>query len=378
MECRPPPSSAQQVASLLRKGGISKVNRAGVGKSSEASSSEDEVVTFEGSLCGVREQVQSYGAGSMSCSREHLLSMREAADMGDWRIGTVEAAMLHDAVDGRQYHQQGAARWQRGKGRGRGGRHAGDFFVDAQFSERNEPGSPSGTTQEGVSHFYFSTEDVAEGSRGEDWQHVGRSASNPRCHAGMFGPQYLALNMEPWKLSFQDAVHEFAVAAYKAFQTTVPHIENAGQADHSSDCFQVPRCLHMTTWFLGRQLLGEACTALELEGSLWCVKATHLIFATQTALLAIMEVQDNTLPMESGSVPHVTLLTMPPFTPGNVRQLLQALWAQDVLHVAPVSADAERLRLVTNFHFRERALELIIFDLVGRGEAMHARLESFW
>jgi len=397
MQSRPHPSinKSEHVASLLRRGGIGKVSRdscrVGVTAACEndaSGSSEDEVVVFKGDVQGALEELPDDGAGiatifDVTYSREKLLAMRFVTDQDELRIKTAEAAKLFNATC--WFRQTGC---RQGKGRGKAGRGASTFFVDAYFSDSpdfaaigfprqdtSSDASEAWITREGEPLFYFNEEVAQECSSGEEGWHCAKPEGGTQ--TGMFGPQYLALNLEPWKGSFQAVVNEFALMADREFHAMVPRIEPTCGA-HASGSFQVPRCLHMTTWFLGRKVLDEAYHALELEGSLWQVKATHLIFVTETVLLAMMEVQDHALPMESACVPHVTLSTMPPFMPGDVRGLLRALWTQDVLHAAPVSADADRLRLVTNFCLGDTPRELYIFDLAGTGEVMQARLESFW
>lgn len=176
-------------------------------------------------------------------------------------------------------------------------------------------------------------------------------------------------------------------------------------ASSSSECggFCWPRPLHMTTFYLAGlsrwglvppELPVGAMLALELEGSLWRVRATHLVYAYRAALVAVVKVEDFSLPLEPDAIPHVTLLVRPPFPPSRARAVLAAATTAGLLLDAPegadlagAGADAERApsppRLVAAMRVPFSAggaevLDLYVLSLEGREVSLEGRLQSFW
>eukprot|EP00927_Polykrikos_kofoidii_P023950 TRINITY_DN2187_c0_g2_i1.p1 TRINITY_DN2187_c0_g2~~TRINITY_DN2187_c0_g2_i1.p1 ORF type:complete len:967 (-),score=154.45 TRINITY_DN2187_c0_g2_i1:37-2937(-) len=110
------------------------------------------------------------------------------------------------------------------------------------------------------------------------------------------------------------------------------------QHSQTSECsspFQRPRVLHMTTFYFGAGMPASfspaASRALELEGSRWPVRVTHLLYADGALLVAALEVAGSGMPMEASCLPHATLLFRPPFVPGHARAVMERALAAGLL-----------------------------------------------
>lgn len=181
--------------------------------------------------------------------------------------------------------------------------------------------------------------------------------------------------------------------------STLPRGSAAATLSEGStdSAFVWPRALHMTAFYLGGHLgppgsllpIGTR-RALELEGTEWPVRPTHLIYAEGALLVAALEVAADGLPSDtgSGSPPHATLLTRPPFAPALAGEVLVAARASGLL--APT---LEPGTLCATMHVDVGGTQLSLYTArlpfrpapsSAQGEAalgpplLDGRLESFW
>lgn len=101
--------------------------------------------------------------------------------------------------------------------------------------------------------------------------------------------------------------------------------------------FRWSRPLHVTTFYLAGESRPSAAAqrSMELEGSLWSVKLTHLVYVHDAVLVGVVDVEDPSLEFEPGAIPHVTLMVKPPFPPSRSRGVVAAAGAAGLLAKMP-------------------------------------------
>lgn len=213
-------------------------------------------------------------------------------------------------------------------------------------------------------------------------------------------PLYIGLNLQDALAYFADAARDFADHLRSDFQVDlyVPEEEAAGhgtlaagearrrpsaEAWLAASPFRWQRPLHMTTFYFGggpaAGLLAGAVGALELEGSRWHVRPTHLLCAEGALLVAAVEVLDATLPMEPGCLPHVTLLVCHPFMPGDARGLVAHAAAAGLLEPDAGAGEEATLLAVPQVPVGGSIRDLYVQRLLpGVAPLLQGRLESFW
>merc|ERR1712241_909308 len=70
---------------------------------------------------------------------------------------------------------------------------------------------------------------------------------------------------------------------------------------------------------------------MQLEGTVWKLKLTHLLYVPEAVLVGVVEVEDPALEFDPGSIPHLTLMVKPSFAPGKSRYILAAATAAGLL-----------------------------------------------
>lgn len=159
-----------------------------------------------------------------------------------------------------------------------------------------------------------------------------------------------------------------------------------------------PHSLHMTTFYFGggtwSSLSEEAQRAMHLEGTLWKLCITHLVYADNALLLAVVQVVSEGLPIDSHQHPHVTLLSRRPFEPGHSHEVMRHLTAKRLLRdptihdtwhdrimlvpgvlIGGVPIDVFVQQLPMGLHFATHPADA---DLPQDSRLVEARLESFW
>eukprot|EP00746_Dinoflagellata_sp_MGD_P122134 gnl/MRDRNA2_/MRDRNA2_57101_c0_seq1.p1 gnl/MRDRNA2_/MRDRNA2_57101_c0~~gnl/MRDRNA2_/MRDRNA2_57101_c0_seq1.p1 ORF type:complete len:799 (+),score=147.03 gnl/MRDRNA2_/MRDRNA2_57101_c0_seq1:216-2612(+) len=127
-------------------------------------------------------------------------------------------------------------------------------------------------------------------------------------------PWYVGLNLQKYRSIFEAAVKKFASQLAKDFhlQLSLP------DGSRGLKEFSWPNTLHITTFY------GCVPTeVLKLEGAEWNVQFSYLLYIPDAILMATVSTDGiKDLPMETNTVPHVTLLTKLPFRPRNAGDLM--------------------------------------------------------
>lgn len=174
----------------------------------------------------------------------------------------------------------------------------------------------------------------------------------------------------------------------------------APEGAQGSSPFVWPRALHMTAFYLGGHsgppgslLPIGTRRALELEGTEWPVRPSHLVYAEGALLVAALEVAADGLPLDAGNPPdsnppHATLLTQPPFAPALAGEVLVAARVSGLL--APTHEPGTVCAMMrvevggTKLNLYAARLPLEPDPLPPHGRAtlgtalLDGRLESFW
>lgn len=159
--------------------------------------------------------------------------------------------------------------------------------------------------------------------------------------------------------------------------------QNLVQFPMRNACFQWPRVLHMTTFYLGDGarracLVEQARRAMEFVDSEWRVRCTHVVYALDGLLVVVLELLDDGLLMEASTIPHVTLLTRRPFAPRHAHEALTRVRDAGLL-VNPGGADIVKL---SSAEVAGSIVDLhvcgILGDLDRFSASLTAHLECFW
>ncbi|CAK8986963.1 Uncharacterized protein SCF082_LOCUS840 [Durusdinium trenchii] len=170
-----------------------------------------------------------------------------------------------------------------------------------------EPGQ--GVKVEERRHYFQQIEDIQEDSE-------------PRAARATSGavPQYIGLNLQEHQPFFQQVAEGLALQLDSLALALEPPLPRPGGLQWPTEP------LHMTTFFLGGSRAAlQACEAAEsawlLEGSEWELHTAHLIYLEGALLVMSLRVPEH-LPMDPGCLPHVTLLSRPPFAPLHASEVL--------------------------------------------------------
>jgi len=216
---------------------------------------------------------------------------------------------------------------------------------------------------------------------------------------GVAVPNYIGLSLQQHVGYFHQAACDFArtLAANFQVELSVPPGPSSKDADclppapsevaaiSSSVTFRWPHVLHMTAFFLGggrraaeRQLPLGALQALKMEGSLWALSVTHLVYAEGALLVAALKLDSGSdkLPLDPGCIPHVTLLSRHPFTPADASEVLLRAAESGLLH-SEVTSDGLAIASLPQAAVAGAETDIFVQPLAST-RPLEARLESFW
>jgi len=185
--------------------------------------------------------------------------------------------------------------------------------------------------------------------------------------------------------SFAGSVAPSAADAADAAATRMERVVEAAG-------FRRPPILHMTTFYFGGDANGgpvrfggqEAQNALELEGTTWSVRPSHLVYAEGALLAVTLEVvvgDGRILPTDPNSIMHSTLLVRPPFTAGRAQAVLRRALAAGLLDPCRSSSSPEEEGTI--FMLPQAAAgcatgDLYVQRITNNVVPLEGCLESFW